>query len=182
MGQNLTCKIITEHLVEGEMIPGREIAISVDQTLTHDLQVLGWRQFEAMGLPGGRTELWVNYTDHNMLQADFRNADDHRYLQSVSAKYGALFSRAGNGICHQVHLERFAAPGKTMVGTDSHTSTAGGMGSLAIGIGGLDAIAATGGGRLYIAMPKVLGVKLSGKLGHWVAAKTLFWRCCVASR
>jgi len=171
MGQNLTCKIITEHLVEGEMIPGREIAISVDQTLTHDLQVLGWRQFEAMGLPGGRTELWVNYTDHNMLQADFRNADDHRYLQSVSAKYGALFSRAGNGICHQVHLERFAAPGKTMVGTDSHTSTAGGMGSLAIGIGGLDAIATTGGGRLYIAMPKVLGVKLSGKLGHWVAAK-----------
>ncbi len=171
MGQNLTRKIIAEHLVEGEMLPGREIAISIDQTLTHDLQVLGWQQFEAMGLPGGRTELWVNYTDHNMLQADFRNADDHRYLQSVSAKYGALFSRQGNGICHQVHLERFAAPGKTMVGTDSHTSTAGGMGSLAIGIGGLDAIAATAGGRLYIAMPAVVGVRLTGKLGPWVAAK-----------
>ncbi|MBA4422009.1 MAG: aconitate hydratase [Syntrophus sp. (in: bacteria)] len=171
MGQNLTRKIIAAHLVEGEMVPGQEVAISIDQTLTHDLQVLGWQQFEAMGLPGGRTELWVNYTDHNMLQTDFRNADDHRYLQSVSAKYGALFSRQGNGICHQVHLERFAAPGKTMVGTDSHTSTAGGMGSLAIGIGGLEAIAATGGGRLYIAMPKVVGVKLTGKLGPWVAAK-----------
>ncbi len=173
MGQNLTRKIIAEHLVEGEMIPGREIAITIDQTMTHDLQVLGWQQFEAMGLPRGRTELWVNYTDHNMLQTDFRNADDHRYLQSVSAKYGALFSRAGNGICHQVHLERFAAPGKTMVGTDSHTPTAGGMGSLAIGLGGLEAIAASGGGRLYLAMPKVLGVKLTGRLAPWVAAKDI---------
>ncbi|MHB8907266.1 MAG: aconitate hydratase [Syntrophales bacterium] len=171
MGQNLTRKIIGEHLVEGEMIPGQEIAIRVDQTITHDLQVLGWQQFEAMGLPGGKTELWVNYTDHNILQIDYRNADDHRYLQSVSAKYGALFSRAGNGICHQVHLERFAAPGKTLVGTDSHIPNAGGMGSLAIGLGGLEAIAASGGGRLYLAMPKVVGVKLTGKLGPWVAAK-----------
>ncbi|MHB9099268.1 MAG: aconitate hydratase [Syntrophales bacterium] len=171
MGDNLTHKIIAGHLVEGEMLQGREIAIAIDQTMTHDLQVLGWLQFEAMGLPGGRTELWVNYTDHNMLQTDFRNADDHRYLQSVSAKYGALFSRAGNGICHQVHLERFAAPGKTMVGTDSHTPTAGGMGSLAIGLGGLEAIAASGGGRLYLTMPKVLGVKLIGRLAPWVAAK-----------
>ena len=173
MGPNLIHKIIAEHLVEGEMTPGREIAITIDQTMTHDLQVLGWQQFEAMGLPRGRTELWVNYTDHNMLQTDFRNADDHRYLQSVSAKYGALFSRAGNGICHQVHLERFAAPGKTMVGTDSHTPTAGGMGSLAIGLGGLEAIAASGGGRLYLAMPKVLGVKLTGRLAPWVAAKDI---------
>jgi aconitate hydratase len=173
MGRNLIHKIIAEHLLEGEMIPGQEIAIAIDQTMTHDLQVLGWQQFEAMGLPRGRTELWVNYTDHNMLQTDFRNADDHRYLQSVSAKYGALFSRAGNGICHQVHLERFAAPGKTMVGTDSHTPTAGGMGSLAIGLGGLEAIAASGGGRLYLAMPKVLGVKLSGRLAPWVAAKDI---------
>ena len=171
MGQNLTRKIIAAHLVEGEMTPGREIAIAVDQTLTHDLQVLGWQQFETLGLPRGRTELWVNYTDHNMLQTDFRNADDHRYLQSVAAKHGALFSRQGNGICHQVHLERFAAPGKTLVGTDSHTATAGGMGSLAIGVGGLDAIAATAGGRLYIAMPKVVGVRLTGTLGPWVAAK-----------
>jgi aconitate hydratase len=171
MGQNLTYKIIAEHLVEGRMLPGQEIAISIDQTLTHDLQVLGWQQFEAMGLPRGRTELWINYTDHNLLQADFRNADDHRYLQSVSAKYGALFSRAGNGICHQVHLERFAEPGKTMVGTDSHTPNAGGMGCLAIGLGGLEAIAASGSGRLHIAMPKVVGVKLTGKLAPWVAAK-----------
>ena len=171
MGQNLTRKIIGEHLVEGEMIPGQEIAIKIDQTITHDLQVLGWQQFEAMGLPGGKTELWVNYTDHNILQIDYRNADDHRYLQSVAAKYGALFSRAGNGICHQVHLERFAAPGKTLVGTDSHIPNAGGMGSLAIGLGGLEAIAASGGGRLYLAMPKVVGVKLTGQLGPWVAAK-----------
>jgi aconitate hydratase len=171
MGKNLTRKIIAEHLAGQEMVPGQEIAISIDQTLTHDLQVLGWQQFEAMGLPGGRTELWVHYIDHNMLQTDFRNADDHRYLQSVSAKYGVLFSRPGNGICHQVHLERFAAPGKTMVGTDSHTPTAGGMGALAIGVGGLEAIAATAGGRLYVAMPKVMGVHLTGKLGPWVAAK-----------
>ncbi len=173
MGENLTRKIIAAHLVEGEMGSGQEIAIAIDQTMTHDLQVLGWLQFEAMGLPGGQTELWVNYTDHNLLQTDFRNADDHRYLQSVSAKYGALFSRAGNGICHQVHLERFAAPGKTMVGTDSHTLTAGGMGSLAIGLGGLEAIAASGGGRLYLTMPKVLGVKLTGRLAPWVAAKDI---------
>jgi aconitate hydratase len=171
MGKNLTRKIIAEHLIGKEMVPGQEIAISIDQTMTHDLQVLGWQQFEAMGLPGGRTELWVHYIDHNMLQTDFRNADDHRYLQSVSAKYGALFSRPGNGICHQVHLERFAAPGKTMVGTDSHTPTAGGMGALAIGVGGLEAIAATAGGRLYLAMPKVMGVHLIGNLGPWVAAK-----------
>ncbi len=171
MRQNLTRKIIAEHLVEGEMGIGQEIAISVDQTLTHDLQVLGWQQFETMGLSSGRTELWVHYIDHNMLQTDYRNADDHRYLQSVSAKYGALFSRPGNGICHQVHLERFAAPGKTMVGTDSHTPTAGGMGALAIGVGGLEAIAATAGGRLYLTMPKVMGVCLTGKLGPWVAAK-----------
>jgi aconitate hydratase len=171
MGKNLTHKIIAAHLVDGEMIPGQEIAISIDQTLTHDLQVLGWQQFEAMGLPRSRTELWAHYTDHNMLQVDFRNADDHRYLQSASAKYGAFFSRAGNGICHQVHLERFAAPGKTMVGTDSHTANAGGIGALAIGLGGLDAIAASAGGRLYLTMPKVVGVKLTGALGPWVSAK-----------
>ena len=173
MGQNITRKILKKHLLYGELVVGQEIAISIDQALTHDLQVLGWQQFETMGLPGGRTELWVNYTDHNMLQTDFRNADDHRYLQSVSAKYGALFSRAGNGICHQVHLERFAAPGKTMVGTDSHTPTAGGMGSLAIGLGGLEAIAASGSGRLYLAMPKVMGVKLTGRLAPWVTAKDI---------
>ena len=120
MGQNLACRIITEHLVEGEMISGQEIAIAIDQTMTHDLQVLGWQQFEAMGLPGGRTELWVNYTDHNMLQTDFRNADDHRYLQSMSAKYGALFSRAGNGISPGTSRTVCRA-GQDDGGTDSHT-------------------------------------------------------------
>jgi len=164
------------------MVTGQEIAIAIDQTLTHDLQVLGWQQFETMGLSGGRTELWVHYIDHNMLQTDFRNADDHRYLQSVSAKYGALFSRPGNGICHQVHLERFAVPGKTMVGTDSHTPTAGGMGTLAIGVGGLEAIAATAGGRLFLVMPKVMGVRLTGRLGSWSPPKTSSWRCCAVSR
>lgn len=171
IGQNLTHKIIADHLITGEMVPDQEIAISIDQTLTHDLQVLGWQQFETMGLPRGRTEIWVNYIDHNMLQANFRNADDHRYLQSVSAKHGAFFSRPGNGICHQVHLERFAAPGRTMVGCDSHTANAGGIGSLAIGLGGLEAIATSGSGRLYFAMPKVMGVKLTGILRPWVAAK-----------
>jgi aconitate hydratase len=171
MGQNLTRKIIAEHLLEGEIVPGQEIAILVDQTITHDLQVLGWQQFEAMGLKCGRTELWVNYTDHNILQINSRNADDHRYLQSVCAKYGALFSRAGNGICHQVHLERFAVPGKTMIGSDSHIPNAGGIGSLAIGLGGLEVVAASGGGKLYLVMPTIVGVKLTGKLGPWATAK-----------
>lgn len=171
MGQNLAHKIIAEHLIAGDMVAGQEIAISVDQILSHDLGVLGWQQFEAMGLPRGQAELWVSYIDHQMLQADFRNADDHRYLQSVAAKYGACFSRPGNGICHQVHLERFTAPGKTIVGTDSHTPTAGGAGSLGIGAGALEVVAAAGGGRFYFAMPKVVGIRLIGKLGPWVAAK-----------
>ncbi len=136
MGQNLARKIIAQHLVAGEMVAGKEVAIRVDQAFTHDLAVMAWQQFESMGLPRVRTELAVDYTDHNTLQTDFRNADDHRYLQSVAAKYGAYFSRPGNGICHQLHLERFAAPGKTLVGTDSHTPTAGGVGSLAVGVGG----------------------------------------------
>jgi aconitate hydratase len=175
MGYNLARKIIAEHLVAGEMVAGmvagKEVAIRVDQAFTHDLAVMAWQQFESMGMQRVRTELAVDYTDHNTLQTDFRNADDHRYLQSVAAKYGAYFSRPGNGICHQLHLERFAAPGKTLVGTDSHTPTAGGVGSLAVGVGGMDVAVALGGSALYLTMPEILGVKLVGSLQPWVTAK-----------
>jgi aconitate hydratase len=174
MGQNLARKIIAEHLVVGEMVAGREIAIAIDQTLTQDATgTMAWLQFEAMGLPSVRPELSVSYVDHNMLQTDFRNADDHRYLQSAAAKYGAYFSRPGNGICHQVHLERFGVPGKTLLGSDSHTPTDGGLGALAIGAGGLDVAVAMGGGPFYLAMPKIVGVKLIGDLAAWVAAKDI---------
>jgi aconitate hydratase len=173
-GQNLARKIIAEHLVAGEMIPGKEVAIRIDQALTQDATgTMTWLQFEAMELPKVRTELAVSYVDHNMLQTDFRNADDHRYLQTVAAKYGAYFSRPGNGICHQVHLERFGMPGKTMLGSDSHTPTDGGLGALAIGAGGLDVAVAMGGGPFYTAMPKIVGVKLMGELGPWLAGKDI---------
>lgn len=171
MPENLARKIIAANLVSGEMIPGREIALRVDHALSHDLAVMAWQQFESMNLPHVRTELAVVYTDHNTLQSDYRNADDHRYLQSVAAKYGAYYSRAGNGICHQVHLERFAVPGKVLVGTDSHTPTAGGVGCLAVGVGGLDVAVAMGGGALYLTMPRILGVRLTGELRQWVTAK-----------
>ncbi|MFB0537300.1 MAG: aconitate hydratase [Anaerolineae bacterium] len=174
MGQNLARKIIADNLVAGEMVPGREIAIAIDQTLTQDATgTMAWLQFEALSLPNVRTELSVSYVDHNMLQTDFRNADDHRYLQSAAAKYGAYFSRPGNGICHQVHLERFGVPGKTLLGSDSHTPTDGGLGALAIGAGGLDVAVAMGGRPFYLAMPKIVGVKLTGELGPWVAAKDI---------
>src|SRR5512135_91389 len=146
MGNNLVYKILGSHLVEGKLEPGAEIAIRIDQTLTQDATgTMAYLQFEALGVPRVRTELSVSYVDHNTLQTNFMNADDHRYLQSVAAKYGLLFSRAGNGICHQVHLERFGVPGKTLLGSDSHTPTAGGLGMLAMGAGGLDVAAAMGG-------------------------------------
>jgi aconitate hydratase len=173
-GQNLARKIIAEHLVAGDMVPGTEVAIRIDQALTQDATgTMTWLQFETMELPKVHTELAVSYVDHNMLQTDFRNADDHRYLQSVAAKYGAYFSRPGNGICHQVHLERFGIPGKTLLGSDSHTPTDGGLGALAIGAGGLDVAVAMGGGPFYTAMPKIVGVKLVGELGPWLAAKDI---------
>lgn len=172
MGQNLATRIIAEHLVAGTLTPGAEIAIRIDQTLTQDATgTMAWLQFEALGLPRVRTELSVSYVDHNMLQTDFRNADDHRFLQSIAARYGAYFSRPGNGICHQVHLERFAVPGKTLLGSDSHTPNAGGMGMLAIGAGGLDVAVAMGGGPFYMTMPLVVGVWLTGWLQPWVSAK-----------
>jgi aconitate hydratase len=173
-GQNLAHKIIAEHLLAGKMIPGKEVAIRIDQALTQDATgTMTWLQFEAMELPKVRTELAVSYVDHNMLQTDFRNADDHRYLQTVAARYGAYFSRPGNGICHQVHLERFGVPGKTVLGSDSHTPTDGGLGALAIGAGGLDVAVAMGGGPFYTAMPKIVGVRLVGELGPWLTGKDI---------
>ena len=172
MGRNLVQKILGEHLVAGELVPGKEIAICIDQTLTQDATgTMAYLQFEAMGIPRVRTKLSVSYIDHNTLQTGFENADDHRFLQTIASKYGIYFSRPGNGICHQVHLERFAVPGETLLGSDSHTTTCGGLGMIAIGAGGLDVAVAMGGGPFYLIMPKVVQVRLSGKLQPWVSAK-----------
>ncbi|SNZ13633.1 aconitate hydratase [Hydrogenobacter hydrogenophilus] len=167
-------KIIERHLVSGKLIPGEEIAIKIDQTLTQDATgTMAYLQFEAMGVDRVKTELSVSYIDHNMLQTDFRNPDDHKYLMSVAKRYGIYLSKPGNGICHQVHLERFAKPGKTLLGSDSHTPTSGGVGMLAIGAGGLDVAAAMAGEPFYMKMPKIVGVKLTGKLPQWVTAKDI---------
>ncbi len=172
MGKSITQKILEAHLVEGELKPGTEIAIKIDQTLTQDATgTMAYLQFEAMDIPRVKTELSVSYVDHNTLQTGFENADDHRFLQSIAAKYGIVFSRPGNGICHQVHLERFGVPGKTLLGSDSHTPTAGGLGMLAIGAGGLDVAAAMAGYPFYLPAPKVVLVRLHGKLSPWVSAK-----------
>ena len=174
MGKNIVQKVLEAHKVSGELTPGKELAIRIDQTLTQDATgTMAYLQFEAMGLDRVRTEKSVSYVDHNMLQAGFENADDHRYLQSVAAKYGIYFSRPGNGIRHQVHLERFGVPGKTLLGSDSHTPTNGGLGMIAIGAGGLDVAVAMGGGPFYLTMPKVLKVNLLGKLQPWVTAKDI---------
>ncbi len=172
MARTLAEKIITAHLLEGELVPGQEIGLRIDHTLTQDATgTMAGLQFEAMGLDRVRTERSVSYVDHNMLQADFRNADDHRYLQSTAGRFGAYFSRPGNGICHQVQLERFSEPGKTLLGSDSHTPNSGGLGALAIGAGGLDVAVAMGGGTFYTVMPSIVGVRLTGELGPWVTAK-----------
>lgn len=172
MGLTLAQKIISEHLVEGKMIPGEEIGIRIDQTLTQDATgTMAYLQFEALGVPRVRTKRSVSYVDHNTLQTGFENADDHAYLQSVAAKHGVYFSRPGNGICHQVQLERFAVPGETLLGSDSHTPTAGGLGMLAIGSGGLDVAAAMAGEPFYLPMPKMCLVRLTGTLQPWVSAK-----------
>ncbi len=174
MAQNLVQKILEEHLVEGRLMPGEEIGVKVDQTLTQDATgTIAYLQFEAMGIPQVKTKLSVSYVDHNMLQTGFENADDHRFLQSIAAKHGIYFSKPGNGICHQVHLERFAEPGTTLLGSDSHTPTSGGMGSLAMGAGGLDVAMAMGGGAFYMTMPKIVGVQLRGRLRPWVTAKDI---------
>jgi len=174
LGQNLTRKILADHLVSGELVPGSEIAVRVDQTLTQDATgTMAYLQFEAMGIPRVRTKLSVSYVDHNMLQTGFENADDHRFLQTIAAKYGIYFSRPGNGICHQVHLERFSSPGGILLGSDSHTPTSGGASMLAIGAGGLDVAVAMAGGPYYLTMPRIVGVHLKGKLQPWVAAKDI---------
>lgn len=172
MKQNIVEKILVSHLKEGEFIKGKEIGIRIDQTLTQDATgTMAYLQFEAMGLKEIKTDLSVSYVDHNTVQIGFENADDHKYLQSVAAKYGVVYSRPGNGICHQVHLERFGKPGTTLLGSDSHTPTGGGIGQVAIGAGGLDVAVAMGGGLFYTAAPKVYLVKLSGELQPWVTAK-----------
>jgi aconitate hydratase len=174
MGQSLTYKILSKHLVEGELKEGNEISIKINQTLTQDATgTMAYLQFEAMGIPTVRTELSVSYVDHNTMQMGFENADDHRYLQTMNAKFGIHYSKAGNGICHQVHLERFGIPGKTLLGADSHTPTAGGIGMIAIGAGGLDVAVAMGGGPFFLTAPKVINVKLSGKLRPWASAKDI---------
>lgn len=172
MGMNLAEKIIASHLVEGRMVPGEEIGIRIDQTLTQDATgTMAYLEFEALGIDRVRTKLSVSYVDHNTLQTGFENADDHRFLQSIAAKYGIIFSRPGNGICHQVHLERFAVPGTTLLGSDSHTPTAGGIGALAIGAGGLEVAVAMAGGPFYFTMPEVIRINLHGRLSPWVSAK-----------
>lgn len=172
MGFTLAQKIIHHHLASGEMTAGGEIGLKIDQTLTQDATgTMAYLEFEAMGVPRVKTERSVAYIDHNTLQTGFENADDHRFIQSVAKKHGIYFSRPGNGICHQVHLERFGIPGKTLIGSDSHTPTGGGLGMLAMGAGGLDVAVAMGGGAYYIAMPKILEIRLTGKLSPWVSAK-----------
>lgn len=172
MGYTLTEKILKAHLADGEFVKGSEIGIKIDQTLTQDATgTMAYLEFEAMGVPRVKTERSVAYIDHNTLQSGFENADDHRFIGSVAKKHGIYFSRPGNGICHQVHLERFGVPGKTLIGSDSHTPTGGGIGMIAIGAGGLDVAVAMGGGAYYITYPKIVNVKLTGKLPPWVAAK-----------
>ena len=172
MGLTLAQKIIGAHLVSGEMKPGSEISIRIDQTLTQDSTgTMAYLQFEAMGIPKVKTKKSVAYIDHNTIQAGFENADDHKYIQTVTSKHGIYFSRPGNGICHQVQLERFGVPGYTLLGSDSHTPTGGGIGMLAIGAGGLDVAVAMGGGAYFLSMPKIVRVNLTGKLSGWVSAK-----------
>jgi aconitate hydratase len=172
MGRNIVEKVIQAHLGEGAYVPGGTIGIAIDQTLTQDATgTMAFLQFEALGMGKVKTQLSVNYVDHNTLQTGFENNDDHLYLQSVSARFGAVYSRAGNGICHQVHLERFGRPGTTLLGADSHTPTGGGLGQMAIGAGGLDVAVAMGGGLFFLTCPRVYLVKLSNRLPDWVTAK-----------
>ncbi len=172
MGHSVFFKILNDHIVEGTLVPGNEIGIRIDQTLTQDATgTMAYLQFEALGIPKVKTEVSVSYVDHNTIQMGFENADDHLYLQTMNAGYGIYHSKAGNGICHQVHLERFGRPGATLLGSDSHTPTGGGLGMIAIGAGGLDVAVAMGGGPFYLTAPRVINVCLAGKLRPWVSAK-----------
>ncbi|HMB30632.1 MAG TPA: aconitase family protein, partial [Desulfohalobiaceae bacterium] len=174
MTMNVTQKIISAHCLQGEMIPNQEISLNIDQTLTQDATgTLAYLQLEAMGLEEITTELSISYVDHNTLQMGFRNPDDHRYLRTVAERYGIIYSPPGTGICHQLHLENFARPGKTLLGSDSHTPTAGGLGSLAIGAGGLSVAMAMAGEPYTLNMPKIVGVQLKGQLTGWATAKDI---------
>ena len=172
MGRTIAQKILEAHLLSGEMQAGADIGLKIDQTLTQDATgTMAYLEFEAMGVPRVKTEKSVAYIDHNTLQSGFENADDHRFIQSIAKKHGIYFSRPGNGICHQLHLERFGIPGKTLIGSDSHTPTGGGIGMLAFGAGGLDVAVAMGGGEYHISMPKMTKINLTGRLSPWVSAK-----------
>ncbi|HLE08691.1 MAG TPA: aconitase family protein, partial [Thermodesulfobacteriota bacterium] len=172
--KNVTEKLIESHLVSGRMFPGEEIGIKIDHTLTQDATgTLAYLEFESLGLGSVKTELSVSYVDHNLLQTDFKNADDHIYLKNAAMRFGIHFSPPGNGVSHQVHMERFSVPGKTLLGSDSHTSTQGGMGMLAIGAGGLDVALSMAGEPFFFRMPRVMGVRLKGKFRPWVSAKDL---------
>jgi len=174
MGLGVFQKIVKNHLIEGEMIPGEAIGIRIDQTLTQDSTgTMVYLEFETLGIPKVKTDLSVSYVDHNLLQNGFMNADDHIFLQTSASKYGAYFSRPGNGICHQVHLERFAIPGKTLLGSDSHTPTCGGIGMVAIGAGGLDVALAMAGKPFYFKMPQIINVIVKGNLKPFVSAKDI---------
>lgn len=177
MGHSVTYKILKEHLVEGELVQGNEIGIRIDQTLTQDATgTMAYLQFEAMEIPRVKTDLSVSYVDHNTLQMGFENADDHRYLQTMNANFGIHYSKAGNGICHQVHLERFGRPGTTLLGSDSHTPTGGGIGMISIGAGGLDVAVAMGGGPFFLTSPRVIKIELTGKLRPWLQQRMLSLR------
>ena len=172
MGSTIAQKIIAAHLVSGSMQVGEDIGLRIDQTLTQDATgTMAYLEFEAMGVPRVKTERSVAYIDHNTLQSGFENADDHKFIQSVAKKHGIYFSKPGNGICHQLHLERFGVPGKTLIGSDSHTPTGGGIGMLAFGAGGMDVAVAMGGGEYHITMPKMMKINLTGRLSPWVSAK-----------
>ncbi len=172
MGKTIAEKIISAHLLSGSLTPGSEIGLKIDQTLTQDATgTMAYLEFETMGIPQVKTEFSIAYVDHNTLQCGFMNADDHRYLQSVAAQHGVRFSRPGNGICHPLHLQSFGKPGKTLIGSDSHTPTGGGLGMLAFGAGGMDVAVAMGGGAYNINMPFLLKVELTGKLSPFVSAK-----------
>lgn len=183
MGLTVTEKILKEHLVSGKLVRGEEIGLRIDQTLTQDSTgTMAYLQFEALGIDRVRTKRSVAYIDHNMLQTGPENADDHLYIQSVAKKHGIYFSKAGNGICHQVHLERFGVPGQTLLGSDSHTPTCGGLGMLGFGAGGLDVAVAMAGGEYYITMPKIVRVELRGKLKKGYLLRILYWRYLEGTR
>ena len=174
MGNNVTQKILNNHLVAGELSPGKPITIKIDQTLTQDATgTMAYLQFETLGISRPKVSSAVSYIDHNMLQDGFENPDDHRYLTSIAERYGIFLSRPGNGICHQVHLERFGEPGKTLVGSDSHTPTAGGLGMFAVGVGGLDVAVSMAGKPFHLTCPRVMRINLTGKLPDWVSAKDI---------